>query len=297
MALDPPPPLLDALSAADGATALREHAVSRLLFEWLPELAAGDGFVQPELHAFTVLDHNIAAVAAFDALTRNSERGTTFAHRTAWMADRNGLGGAIEGVTVMQLTRLACLVHDIAKPMTATMVEGRLRFPRHGPRGAELLGERLPALGFGPEATSFVQRMVRYHLRPRELVTPWPPTDRAVRKFLRDLDGHMLPLLMVNICDGMATQGPRYTDAHFDRHCNFLNYVMTRVVALDDSPGPQPLIDGKDLITELDMESGRLVGAVLTSVLAAQGAGRLTNRLEALAYARTVLQTLESSST
>ena len=114
-------------------------------------------------------------------------------------------------------------------------------------------------------------------------------------RFLRDLGGRMFPLLMVNICDGIATQGPRYTDIHFDRHCNFLTYVMTRVAMLEEEPGALPLIDGNDLMTELNMESGRLVGAVLTSVLAAQGAGRVTDRHEALAYARTVLQTLDAS--
>ncbi|MEZ4493663.1 MAG: HD domain-containing protein [Dehalococcoidia bacterium] len=291
----PPRSLLAALTAPNGSELLREQAASQQLFDWLPELAEGEGFEQPALHAYTVLEHCLAAVEAFDELMSLEDRGIAFAERTAWFGREGGLAGELDGVPIEALTRLSCLVHDIAKPATATFVEDRLRFPRHGPRGAEILGDRLPSLGFGPAATAFVQANVRYHLRPRELVKPWPPSDKAVGRFLRDLGGRMFPLLMVNICDGMATQGPRYTDMHFDRHCNFLTYVMTRVAMLEEQPGALPLIDGNDLMTELNMESGRLVGAVLTSVLAAQGAGRVTDRHEALAYARTVLQTLDAS--
>jgi hypothetical protein len=158
------------------------------------------------------------------------------------------------------------------------------------------MAERLPALGGNAALTRFVTSLIRYHLRPRELSRPWPPTDKAVSRFLRDLDGHMLPLLLVNLCDGMATQGPRYTDAHFDRHLNFLNYVMTRVVELEGHHGARPLLNGHDLLTELGMESGRLVGAVLTSVLAAQSSGELTSRDEAIAYARKALAALEAGS-
>lgn len=292
-----PATLLDALAGSPGAATLRELAAGGELFGWFPELEAGRGFEQPELHSYTVLEHNLAAVDAFDELFGPGGRGQVFSERTAWLGDEARLAGEIDGLPIAALTRLACLVHDIAKPATATLVEGRLRFPRHGPRGAELLRAQLPRLGFGSDGTAFVQAMVRYHLRPRELVRPWPPTDRAVGRFLRDLDGHMFPLLAVNICDGIATQGNRYTDAHFDRHCNFITYVMVRVASLRQGSGPKVLIDGNDLLSELGMESGRLVGAVLTSVLAAQGAGRVTSRAEALAYARTVLASLESEAT
>jgi hypothetical protein len=158
------------------------------------------------------------------------------------------------------------------------------------------MAARLPELGASDEATRFVAALIRYHLRPRELVRPWPPSERAVQRFLSDLDGHMLPLLLVNLCDGMATQGPRYTGQHFERHLNFLNYIMSRVVELDGRVGPRPLISGHDLINELGMESGRLVGAVLTSVLAAQSSGELTSRDEAIAHARKALAAIEPMS-
>jgi poly(A) polymerase/tRNA nucleotidyltransferase (CCA-adding enzyme) len=284
------------LESSDGGALLADADARAELCEWFPELEAGRGFEQPELHAFTVLDHNLATATSFDEILGEGGRGSSFALRTAWLETGSLLDGEVGGVPIVAATRLACLLHDIAKPATATFADGRLRFPRHGPRGAELMAERLPRVGSNAELTRFITSLIRYHLRPRELIQPWPPTDKAVSRFLRDLDGHMLPLLLVNLCDGMATQGPRYTDAHFDRHLNFLNYVMSRVAELDDRRGLKPLMTGHDLLTELGMEGGRLVGAVLTSVLAAQSSGELTSREEAIAHARKALAELEASS-
>jgi hypothetical protein len=190
------------------------------------------------------------------------------------------------------LLRLSALLHDVAKPDTATIVDGRLRFPRHGPRGAEMMSDRLPLLGFGDDATAFVGRMIRYHLRPGELVRNWPPTDHAVRRFVRDLDGHVLPLLLVNVADGWATRGPGYTRENFRRHVAFMNYVLARAWAVSEE-GERPLISGDDLIAELDVGGGRLLGAVLTSVREAQLRGEVRDRTEALALARTTLERLQ----
>ena len=49
-----------------------------------------------------------------------------------------------------------------------------------------------------------------------------------MRRFVRDLDGEVLALMVVNLADGWATQGPRYTREHFRRHCAFVNYVLAR---------------------------------------------------------------------
>jgi hypothetical protein len=135
--------------------------------------------------------------------------------------------------------------------------------------------------------------MVRYHLRPGELVKSFPPTERAVRRFVADLDGHVLPLMLINLADGMATRGPGYTRENFRRHCGFVNYILARAWEVTDE-GPPPLITGEDLLTELDLESGRLLGAVLTSVRRAQAEEAISTRVEALALARATLASLRA---
>jgi putative nucleotidyltransferase with HDIG domain len=286
--------LIEALAQPHAAAALRDLDGRGRLTALIPELEAGRGFVQPELHYYDVLDHNLAAVAAADAMLLPGADNADLRAAVDWVDFDSSLDRAIDGVPLPALVRLGALVHDIAKPATSTFVEGRLRFPRHGPRGAELLRERLPALGFEPSATDFVARMVRYHLRPGELIRAWPVSDRAVRKFVADLDGHVLPLMLVNIADGMATRGPGYTRENFRRHCTFLNYVLARALSVSEE-GIAPLVTGDDLIAELNLTGGRLLGAVLTSVRRAQADGAVLTRDEALMLAKSVLASLEAA--
>lgn len=290
-----PGDLVDALVAPDGAAAFRALDTAGKLTAFIPELEAGRGFTQPELHYYDVLDHNLAAVAALDRALDPGEATGELRAALDWIDFDEALRREVDGLPLGALTRLACLVHDVAKPYTAVFEGGRLRFPRHGPRGAEMLRERLPLLGFAPEATDIVCRLVRYHLRPAELVKGWPVTDKAVRKFVNDLDGYVLPLMLVNLADGMAAGGPRHTDQNYRRHCSIVRYVVARSIAVGDE-GEPPLVTGDDLIHELSLESGRLLGAVLTSVRRAQLEGTISKRDDALVLARSVTATLRAES-
>ena len=283
--------LFVALQSTPCLPELRRLDESGELTRLLPELEAGRGFVQPELHHFDVLQHNFAAVGALDLVLSPGGHNSELREALAWVDLEGVFDREIDGQPLLALTRLGCLLHDVAKPATAAQIDGRLRFPRHGPRGAELMLERLPRIGLGSDATLLVSRLIRYHLRPRELIINWPPSDKAVRKFVADLDGHILPLLLVNRCDGMATRGPQYTRENFRRHCNFLNYVVARAWAASEEGDP-PLVSGDDLIAELALSGGRLLGAVLTSVRQAQFNGAISDRHEALALARSVVASL-----
>lgn len=282
--------LVELLGVPEAGAILRELDRTGELTRLLPELEAGRGFVQPELHAFDVLGHSLAAVEAVDAVFARGEAGEAFRAAIGWVDLDGWLAREVEGVPVAALVRLGALLHDVGKPATATVVDGRLRFPRHGPAGAELIGPRLAELGLAGEAAALVERLIRYHLRPAELVRNWPVTDRAVRRFVRDLDGEVLALMVVNLADGWATQGPRYTREHFRRHCTFVSYVLARAWAATADEGPAPLVTGDDLIAELGLSGGRLLGAVLTSVRHAQLEGHVRTREDALALARKVLE-------
>ncbi len=90
--------------------------------------------------------------------------------------------------------RLAALVHDIGKPKTLRVEQGVVSFHRHefvGERMAERLCRRLY---LGPEETRLVTRLVRLHLRPH-LLAKENPTDRGLRRFIREVGKDMKPLL------------------------------------------------------------------------------------------------------
>jgi hypothetical protein len=286
--------LMEGLLSPDPAGAVRDFDRVGRLTEWVPELEAGRGFKQPEKHYYDVMQHNIAAVQAFDDATAGGgEHARELREVLGWLEFDEALEREIDGLSVRGLIRLACLLHDVSKPETATIVDGALRFPRHGPQGAIRMRERLPDLGFTWLQTDFVARMLRYHLRPGELIRGWPPTDHAIRRFTADLDGHVLAVMLVNLADGWATRGPGYTRQNYRIHCGLVNYVVARSWAVSQEGEPS-LVTGEDLIERLDLESGRLLGAVLTSVRQAQLEGKIQDREQGLALAREILEDLRS---
>lgn len=292
--MTPPRELLDAIAREDAEARLRAlDAEGTLTAALLPELEEGRGFEQPALHHYTVLEHNLSAVGALDRALGEGVEGLRMPDPSIDISITEWLAREIDGRPLRRLLRLSCLVHDIAKPRTAVVREGRLRFPRHGPVGAELLEGRLGALGFEPASIEFVTTMVRYHLRPGEFARSWPPADRALRRFARDVGGETLPLLLLQLADGMATRGPAYRREHFERHIAFLGHIVRGAAEAQREEEPA-LVDGEELMRELGLPSGRLLGAVLTSVREAQLAGEVGDRAAALALARQSLERLSA---
>src|SRR3970040_797263 len=121
--------LVDALLAPASADVLRALDEEGTLTRFIPELEDGRGFVQPERHYYDVLDHNLAAVAAADAVLGRGGDAREIREALAWVDIDELLGRQIEGLPMPALIRLGCLVHDVAKPATAVRDEGRLRFP------------------------------------------------------------------------------------------------------------------------------------------------------------------------
>lgn len=222
-------PLIEALSGP-GAVAPRLRILdeSGVLDAIIPELAEGRGFEQPELHYYDVLNHNLATVAALDSVLAPGDANDELRAALGWLDFDATLGGSVGGLPLVTLLRLACLLHDVAKPATAVTLDGRLRFPRHGPTGAEMMAPRLQAAGLSDDANDLICRMIRYHLRPRDLIHNGPASDRAFRRFATDLHEQVLPLMLLNLCDGMAVRGPGYTRESFHRHVSLVNYIVAR---------------------------------------------------------------------
>src|SRR5207249_9519913 len=104
---------------------------------------------------------------------------------------------------------LAALLHDVAKPETRRVVEGRVRFFEHDLVGAErarAIGQRLRL----PErAVGVLERLVRHHLRPMHLGATDRVTPRARYRFYRDLREDTQDLLLLALADAAAVTGDR----------------------------------------------------------------------------------------
>lgn len=73
----------------------------------------------------------------------------------------------------------ACLLHDIAKPPTTTIEDGRIRHPGHSTRGATTVRDLLWRAGVEPAVREAVAGLVRHHQIPFYLIEMADPRRRA----------------------------------------------------------------------------------------------------------------------
>ena len=138
-----------------------------------------------------------------------------------------------------------------------------------------------------------VRSMVRHHLRPRQMGNKGElPTNRAIHRYYRDLGDVALDTLYLNMADFLAARGPLITPAEMRNQVRVINHILT--------VGPQNqavvasrrgLLTGHDIMSELQIGPGPLIGRLLKSVAEAEARGRIRTREEALKLARANIET------
>lgn len=182
------------------------------------------------------------------------------------------------------LLKLAGLLHDIAKPHTQMVGKrGETHFYGHDAKGAKLV-ERIgyERLKISRTDIDTLVTLVREHMRLHLLATGRNLTDRAIRRFFRDLDTEYLGAMILAWADGYATAGRT-------RHLEKTFYRMLDLKRADESkPKVKRLITGHDLIDRLKLTPGPIFKIVLNEVLDQQLEGKIKTKEEALKLAKKV---------
>lgn len=275
----------------------------RLLTAIIPELEPSRACDQPNLHYLPVLGHLIEAVVSADWLVaqlRDDPSGTTgilpdgvWAHPELAVAlpyrDRvlSRLDELVDGVPRLAFFKLAVLLHDVAKPRTkAIKPDGGISFYDHQVVGAEMCGEIARRLRLSRAARDYVRLIVREHMRPGQLSALGPGlTMRAVYRFFRDTDDAGPEVLLHSLCDHMAMQGPNIHPEGWRWHMGWTGEMLETFYGEAEPIRPEPILRGDDLIRELALTPGPIVGRLLEEVREAQAAGEVRTREEALALA------------
>lgn len=273
-----------------------------LLTRLLPEIEEARGCEQPKEHHYDVLGHLFAAVGCLDFLLADDEPPNAVAAQL-W----HELWGELEwceglreyfreevapGTERRALLKFCGFLHDIAKPQTKSFEEnGRMRFFGHGEQGAEIAGAVMRRLRFSSRETAVVRKMIEAHLRPIQLGQTGKPSARAIYKFFRDTGEAGIDTLFLSLADHLATVGPRVSIEGFQRHVALTSYILEERFGDQTVVSPPRLIDGDELMAELGLSPGPLVGRLLETLREAQAAGEVTDREGALSLARDRLET------
>ena len=127
----------------------------------------------------------------------------------------------------------AVLLHDIAKPVTQTHADGRIRFLGHETVGAEMTLEIMNRLRFPKVDSAAVKTCVRHHMQLKEAQKMRPATLRKL--FLRATFPEELALHRL---DSLASSG----------QLENYEFLRTKFAEFQNQPEmQQPLVDGAAL--------------------------------------------------
>jgi tRNA nucleotidyltransferase (CCA-adding enzyme) len=182
-------------------------------------------------------------------------------------------------VTVM----LGAVCHDLGKPATTALIDGRIRSLDHEQAGVAptvSLLERLRIYTIaGYDVRSQVVGLVAHHLKPGMLHKAARVGDGAFRRLAQKVDLELLARLARADCHGRTGQ--------FD--CSAMDWFLERARALGvEHQAPQPLLLGRHVL-QLGVPPGPRVGVVLKTVYEKQLDGEVTDLAGAIAAARSLI--------
>jgi poly(A) polymerase len=177
----------------------------------------------------------------------------------------------VAGTPPRPALRFGALLHDIAKPRTRSIEDGKVHFYGHEDVGAVMARDILRRLRFDRPFIEFVSKLVRMHMRVNAYLPDW--TDGAVRRLMLDAGDALPDLLDLSRADITSYRPEKVARAvarvnELEARCAWLREEAERV------PIKSPL-DGNDLMAIFGREPGpwlrvlkdRLLGMVIDGAL------------------------------
>jgi len=269
----------------------------------LPELSALKGVEQNEPHIHDVWEHTLAVAGRLEMVLA----------ALAPIYDPETASDLFNGLMVLQLGRfrqqlgevlaapltadrtqrsllfLSALYHDVGKPQAGKLdEEGRLRFWDHDQQGAEVAAARGRLLALSNDEIQRLEVVIRNHMRilfhtNRLVKAGKSPSRRAVYRFYRDTGAAGVDVCLLALADLRATYEETLTQETWAACLEVVRILLENWFEKPaEAVAPPPLLDGDDLMRELNLPPGRHIGDLLELIREAQAMGEVSTAGQAL---------------
>ncbi len=152
-----------------------------------------------------------------------------------------------------------------------------------------MVGQIFRRLRTSERLRAYVAKLTREHLVLGFLVRRRPLDARAMHSYLRRTEPVEVEVTLLSCADRMATFGDGQ-EPWIAAHLELAREVMGPALAWRANGPPAPLVRGDELARELEMTPGPELGELLACLEQAVYAGEVSNREQAVEYARRVRQ-------
>ena len=251
----------------------------------LPELEALRGVEQGPNHHLDVHGHTLAVLEQTLAVEAGLDRfAGERADETRELLDEP-LADEISRGTAL---RFGALLHDIGKPATRGERDGYVTFIGHDSVGAEVVAGICRRLRTSGRLSAHLQALTRQHLRLGFMVHEAPLPPRRVHEYLRATEPVAADVTLLTVADRLSARGsgPFATEEAIEAHLDLAREMLAAALEWRRQGPPEPLLRGDELAAELGIAPGPELGDLLTEIEAAQYAGEVSTRGEAIERAR-----------
>ena len=273
----------------------------------LPELTAMKGVTQSEPHIYDVWEHTLSVLSYLEMILVSL--------RVGYSADETK--DMFTGLLTLRIGRFrerfaehfadslntdrsvraalffGALYHDVRKPATRSLDEaGRVRFFDHDVQGAEAASRRGQAFNLSNDEIERIQKIVRHHMRFHFFTSRLDgdkkePSRKAIYRFFREAGEAGIDLILLGLADLRGTQGHTLKQETWVAALDVARILLENYWEKpQEIVAPPRLLDGNELMKELNLEPGRIVGQLLEAIREGQATGKISTREEAISFAR-----------
>lgn len=254
----------------------------RILELIIPEIKAMRRLNQGPYHHLDVWGHTLETIKQLEKIIKNFRRSQD-------IQDYLNEEISLRPVLRQELIKLAALMHDIGKPKTLRIEEGKVMFYGHERVGADMLVEVSQRLKLSNNEITVLRKMVGFHLRPGYLANNPVLTRRAKFRFFRDAGNEAVSILLISLADQRATKGSLTTQESRRRHERVVRRLIKEYFQKKKEKKPERLINGNDLIKHFKLEPSPLIGKILSELEEVQALGKVKTKKEALKIAERII--------
>ena len=168
----------------------------------------------------------------------------------------------LDRVSPTLVSRMSALLHDIGKPKTKGIENGKVHFRHHEVVGAKMSKTILKRLKYDNETIKKVALLVENHLRPHTFKMGW--TDSAVRRYIIDA-GELIEELNELVRADITTKNKeKYQE--INKYLDEMEQRIKEVTEKEELSKLRPPLSGDEIMDMFDLEPGPSVGIIMKAL-------------------------------